>query len=66
MKLMLKLTAALQAVAAYLSSTLPSLLALLKKMTAILRGNDPVKAVERQETDDKRAATADEQQKNDE
>ena len=66
MKLMLKLTAALQAVAAYLSSTLPSLLALLKKMAAILRGNDPVKAVERQETDDKRAATADEQQKNDE
>ena len=66
MKLMLKLTAALQAVAAYLSSTLPSLLALLKKMAAILRGNDPVKTVERQETDDKRAATADEQQKNDE
>ena len=50
MKLMLRLAAMLQAVAAYLSATLPSLLALLKKMPAIMRGNEPGKTDEQPKT----------------
>ena len=52
MKLMLRLTAALQAVAAYLSSALPSLRALLKKIPAILRGEKAVRTDEQQKADE--------------
>ena len=52
MKLMLRLTAALQAVAAYLSSALPSLRALFKKIPAILRGEKAVRTDEQQKADE--------------
>ena len=52
MKLMLRLAAALQAVAAYLSSALTSLLALIKKVPAIVRGNEPIKTEEQQKTEE--------------
>ena len=52
MKLILRLAAVLQAVAAYLTSTLPSLLTLLKKIPTIMRGSEPVKTDEQQKADD--------------
>ena len=62
MRLILKFAAMLQAVAAYLSSTLPSLLTLLNRMTAIMRGNEPAGAGKPPATDEEHAAKTDEQQ----
>ena len=52
MKLILRLTAALQAIAAYLSATLPSLLTLLKKLPAVLRGGAPDRTGEQTKRDE--------------
>ena len=52
MKLILRLVAVLQAVAAYLNATLPSLLTLLKKVPAIMRGDESAKADEQRQAEE--------------